>query len=188
MMALLLLARIGIPLLLTDKWAPTIPYFQLLCVAGLLYPISVVHSNVFKATGRSGLLLRLDSAKKALILMSIMATHTWGIAAMLWGHIAVSGIGYLLTSYYMGRMLRYPMLSQARAVLPYLLTSLVAAAIVAGLEHMPFHSDALLILLCIATGGAVYCAFNWMCRTAAWIEMVGILAPRLFPRGITGPA
>ena len=47
-------------LLLSAKWAPCVPYVQLLCISGLLYPLQLVNLNVLTALGRSDLFFRLE--------------------------------------------------------------------------------------------------------------------------------
>ena len=50
--------------MLTEKWAPCVPYLQLLCMAGLLFPLHLMNLNVLQALGRSDLFLRLEIIKK----------------------------------------------------------------------------------------------------------------------------
>lgn len=52
-------------LLFGEKWLPSVYYFQLLCLAGMLYPIHALNLNILKVKGRSDLFLRLEIIKKA---------------------------------------------------------------------------------------------------------------------------
>ena len=63
---LLLAAALGEPLfrfILTEKWLPAVPYFQILCWAGILYPLNANNLNLLKVKGRSDLFLRLEIIK-----------------------------------------------------------------------------------------------------------------------------
>ncbi len=80
MIGLAIVARPLVLVLLTDKWAPSIPYLQLLCVAGLLIPLQSMNLNVLQALGRSDLFLRLEIVKKS----SHMRQHRHYLAM---GHI-----------------------------------------------------------------------------------------------------
>src|SRR5699024_2061627 len=53
--------------LLTEKWLPAVPYFQILCVAGILYPVHMYNVNVLTVKGRSDLLLRVTIYKNILL-------------------------------------------------------------------------------------------------------------------------
>ena len=64
MIGLAIIARPLVLVMLTEKWAACIPYLQLLCVAGLLFPLQLMNLNVLQALGRSDLFLRLEIIKK----------------------------------------------------------------------------------------------------------------------------
>ena len=87
MIGLAVIARPLVLVLLTEKWAACIPYFQLLCIGGLLYPVHVMNLNVLQALGRSDLFLRLEIIKKVLIVINIAITWRWGISAIIYGII-----------------------------------------------------------------------------------------------------
>ena len=106
--------------LLTEKWAACIPYLQLLCVAGLLFPLQLMNLNVLQALGRSDLFLRLEIIKKVLIVINIAVTWRWGISAMIYGMIVISIISYYLNSYYNGMLIDYSIGEQVRDVFSYL--------------------------------------------------------------------
>jgi teichuronic acid exporter len=117
-----------IPLLLTDRWAPSIPYFQLFCVAGFLYPMHVLNLIILQVIGRSDLFLRLEVLKKLLIIIGIAVTYRWGITAMLWGQVATSALAYLLNSYYSRHFIGYSTIQQIRDTAPFLFISLMMGA------------------------------------------------------------
>ena len=45
-------------LMLGQRWMPTVPYFKILSLAGLFYPISMIAYNVLKGAGDGGVILR----------------------------------------------------------------------------------------------------------------------------------
>ena len=51
MFGLIIIAEPLIEVVLTDKWLPIVPYFQLLCVIGILYPLQTINLNVLNAQG-----------------------------------------------------------------------------------------------------------------------------------------
>jgi len=124
MIGLIVVASPLIRLLMTDRWALSVPYFQLLCVAGVLWPLHVLNLNVLQVTGRSDLFFRLEVAKKVFIVLSIVVTYRWGVVALLYGQIAVSLVGYYLNSFYSRQLINYPITEQIRNVCPYLFMSL----------------------------------------------------------------
>lgn len=143
-------------LLLTDKWAQSIPYFQILCIAGLLYPLHVLNLNVLKVKGRSDLFLRLEVIKRALVILSILLTYKWGIKAMLYGQIVTSLIGYVLNSFYSGHLINYSQWNQIKDLLPSFVSTLVMGIAMYLVGMSTINSHLLLILLQTFTGLIVY--------------------------------
>jgi teichuronic acid exporter len=139
MVGLAVTARPLVLVLLTDKWAPAVPYLQLLCVAGALFPLHLINLNVLQALGRSDLFLRLEIIKKVMIVVNIAITWRWGISAMIYGMIVYSIIAYYLNSYYSGVLIGYSTKEQVVDLLPYVvITALMGGAVYAtGLPQYP---------------------------------------------------
>ena len=138
-----LVARPLVYLLLTEKWAGCIPWLQLLCVAGLLYPFESLHLNVLKAKGRSDLHLRLEVLTKMLIVGAIAITYRWGVTGLIWGQIALSGLCYYINSYYTSRLIHYRLREQFLDLAPYAAVSAVMGAGVYLIQTLPFPGHAL---------------------------------------------
>ena len=128
MIGLAVVARPLVLVLLTEKWLPCVPYLQLLCAVGLLYPLHAINLNVLKAQGRSDLFFRLEILKKILVVIAIAITYRWGISAMICGGIATSCLCYCLNTYYTRKLLDYPVTEQIRDLLP----SLILASVMGG--------------------------------------------------------
>jgi len=142
--------------LLTDKWAPSIPYFQILCIIGLFYPLHSLNLNILKVKGRSDLFLRLEIIKKITITLALIVTYRWGIMAMLYGQIVTTIIAYYLNSYYSGRLIGYSQWDQIKDLLPSFVTSFVMGAVMYMVGLISTDSHFLKILLQVITGIIVY--------------------------------
>ena len=172
MIGLGLVARPLVLVLLTEKWAPCVPYLQLLCLVGLFYPLHVINLNVLLAKGRSDLFFRLEIFKKVICVLNIIITCPWGIVAMISGQIVASVVCYYLNSFYAGRLIAYPLREQVLDFLPYLgVTSLMGATVYAW-NWVPFTSAWALLATQIATGTLVYtllcCLFDLSAFSEAW--------------------
>lgn len=153
------LAAIAEPLIIflfTDRWAPSAPYFQLICIAGTLYPLHAINLSILQVKGRSDLYLWLEIMKKCLIVGSLALCYRWGITALLLGGIGVSLVAYVLNGHYSGKLISYPMAEQLIDVLPSLGASVPAALciyLVARLSSLgPFST----MFLALIPGGLVY--------------------------------
>ena len=60
MTLLLIFANDVFLLVLGEKWLPSVPLFQILCISGALQPLQNYNLNILKVKGRSDLLLKLN--------------------------------------------------------------------------------------------------------------------------------
>jgi len=128
---LMLLGVLGEPLfrfLFTEKWLPAVPYFQILCIVGILLPIHSYNLNVLNVKGRSDLFLKLEIIKKILIVIAIAITFQFGIIVMLWGRVIISFIGLIINCHYSGKYLNYSLWKQLADLLPSILLSATVGA------------------------------------------------------------
>jgi O-antigen/teichoic acid export membrane protein len=168
---ILVTARPLVLVLLTDKWAPCIPYLRLLCLAGLLFPMNWFNINVLYAIGRSDLCFRLDLIKKTLIVIAIAITWRWGIEALIWGQVVVSLLSYGLNSYYNGVLIGYPIWEQARDLAPYVVPTVAMGLGVYLIGHIPMPSEWLLLLIQMCMGVALCLGFSRLLRLPELLEM-----------------
>jgi O-antigen/teichoic acid export membrane protein len=175
MIGLAIIARPLVLVLLTEKWVACVPYLQLLCVAGLLFPLHLMNLNVLQSLGRSDLFLRLEIIKKAMIVINIMVTWRWGISAMIYGIIVTSFISYYLNSYYNGVLIHYSVREQVLDLLPYLIAAALMGIAVYAARLLLFLSNWSMLLVQIATGCFVYVclcrAFRLKAFMDVWREM-----------------
>jgi O-antigen/teichoic acid export membrane protein len=182
MIGLLVTARPLILIVLTDKWAPCIPYLQLLCIVGLLFPFHVINLNILTAKGRSDLFLRLEIIKKILLVVTVAITYRWGIRAMIYGQICFALVSYYLNSYYTGRLIGYPFKEQVFDLLPYLGMAVVMGTGVHYLQLFAFPNNWSLLISQVLAGIIIYVVMNRIFRTSAFSGVVDFWGNTLRPR------
>lgn len=171
MIGLAVIARPLVLVLLTEKWAPCIPYLQLLCLTGLMFPLHVINLNLLTALGRSDLFLRLEIIKKILIVINIAVTWRWGISAMISGMIVTSVISYYLNSYYSGVLIDYSIREQLLDLSPYLILAMVVGMVVFVIGLLPFPNYWSMLLVQIIIGIVIYVCFCRLFRLIAFMEI-----------------
>lgn len=119
------LAEPLIVVLLTDKWVQTVPYFQLLCISGIVYPLNAYNMNILKVKGRSDLYLKIETIKKLLQLVGVFCFIPFGVMGLLYFNIGFSFFSYLLNSYYSGRMINFSVFDQVKAIFGILVLALI---------------------------------------------------------------
>ena len=121
MVTLCVVAQPLFSLVLTAKWLPAVPYFQILTVAGILYPLNQYNLNIIWVKGKSGLLLKLNIWEKVITTLIIVGTLPFGIKAMVIGQSAYSVIALFINSHFSGRFIQYPLSKQLKDISPVLL-------------------------------------------------------------------
>ncbi|PLX87865.1 MAG: flippase [Desulfuromonas sp.] len=155
--------------LLTEKWLPCVPYLQLFCVIGLLYPAHTVNLNVLKAQGRSDLFLRLEVIKKLMMIAVIALTYRFGITVMLYGQICTSVVGYLINSYYTKKFIEYSVVEQVKDFVPQVLVAVAMGMSVFGLTFLGLESALVLLISQIGAGVILYIGFAWLTKNQSFV-------------------
>ena len=130
MILLIYIANPLITFLLTDKWQGAVIFFQILCLAGIVYPLNSVNTNILKSLGKTRLLFILDLIKKAFIIVAIVLSIKHGILILIWGKVISEFIGYSISKYYSGKEIDYSFLENIQDLGKYLIISIVAIGIV----------------------------------------------------------
>ena len=127
------LAAIAKPLfivLFTEKWLPSVLYFQILCYTGMLYPLFALNLNILKVKGRTDIFLRLEIYKKIILTISILGGLYWGILGILYSMLLATLISYFLNAYFSGNLINYNLMEQTKDIFPSFIISIIMAVIV----------------------------------------------------------
>lgn len=170
MVGLAACAKPLIILLLTEKWALSIPYLQLFCISGLLYPLHVINLNVLRAKGRSDIIFWLEIIKIILIVANITLCYRWGILAIVYGQVILSIVAFFLNSYYTSNLAGYSSSEQIKDFTPYLLIAGLMGALVfiipnyLSLPYLP------LLVIQVIAGIVIYFSLCRALRLEAFME------------------
>ncbi|MFD1096358.1 lipopolysaccharide biosynthesis protein [Salegentibacter chungangensis] len=163
--------------LFTEKWLPAVPYFQILCVTGILYPLHSYNLDVLNVKGRSDLFLKLEVVKKVVILITLVITIPFGIIALLYGQVAISVIAFFINAHYTGRYIKYTALQQLVDVLPSILLALVAGSIVYSVDSFGLmeQADILRIIISGLSGLLFYILMAYVLKFNSFLELSQLL-------------
>src|SRR5690606_2453408 len=95
-------------LVLGKEWVAAVPYFQILCLSSIFYPIHAFNLNVFKVYGRSELFLKLEVVKKILIVIGLVIGFQFGIMGLVWSSVICNYLALFINTYYSSDMIDYP--------------------------------------------------------------------------------
>ncbi len=129
MLIMVLLASPIINFLFTAKWLPAVPYFQILSVSGILYPLQAYNLNILNVKGRSDLFFKLELYKKGFLTIGIFFALQYGIYGLLYFQLIASIISLYINSYYSGKMIDLSFFSQLKVLAPVFFISVIVLII-----------------------------------------------------------
>ena len=160
---LIIMAALAEPLfrfLFTDKSLPAVPYFQILCIAGTLYPMHAYNLNILSVKGRSDLFLRLEIIKKILVAVILAVSFFFGIYGLLWGQVISSFLAFFINTHYSGKFLKYNSWEQLWDITPILLLAAVMGSVVYFINNeLAEFSDFIRLLIGAILGITFFLSF-----------------------------
>ncbi|KKG09286.1 lipopolysaccharide biosynthesis protein [Methanosarcina sp. 2.H.A.1B.4] len=175
MIALAVLAKPLFSLMLKEDWLPAVPYLQLLCIAGLLYPLHAINLNILKVKGRSDLFLYLEIVKKLMIVIIILFSIQFGIFGILIGQIISSALAYIPNSYFSIKLINYSVPEQLHDFIPTLLLAVTMGVFMhyVGLV-LPLGGFVYLLMIGLS-GGVFYVLTNYLLKMQAQALLLQII-------------
>jgi len=184
MIALAVLAKPLFSLMLKEDWLPAVPYLQLLCIVGLLYPLHAINLNILKVKGRSDLFLYLEIVKKLMIVIIILISVKFGIFGILIGQIISSFLAYIPNSYFSIKLIDYSVAEQLHDFIPTLLLAITmgvfmyATGLVLPLGEFGY-------VLVVGLGGAMfYILTNHLLQIPAHLLILQMIKEQYLKRNV----
>ncbi len=127
MLGALVLAKPLFNLVLGEQWIPAVPFFQILCLAYMLYPIHSLNINLLSVYGKSNLFLKLEIIKKIMILILVLISVNFGIYGLIWSSVIASLAALFINTFYSGGLISYYTKDQLKDIMPTLIISIFMA-------------------------------------------------------------
>jgi O-antigen/teichoic acid export membrane protein len=147
MLGLAAIAKPLICILIGEKWLIAADYLQILCFAGMFYPLHSLNLNILQVKGRSDLFLKLEIIKKVIAVIPIVLGIFLGIKVMLWGDVCISLFAYFLNSHYSAFLIGYSTKEQIKDILPTFGISLFIALCMWSILLIPVSNYIIVLLL-----------------------------------------
>ena len=103
-------------ILLTEKWLEMAPLMQVMCVSSMAYVVANLHTNLFKAIGRTQILFICELIKKILGILILLITFQYGLMVMVWGLLVYATLSILVSSWFVYRFIGISLPEQCQQV------------------------------------------------------------------------
>lgn len=147
---LLVIARPLLVGLIGEKWLPSVSIFRLLLISGFFSVFSFIFNELLVAKGKSRTYLRIEIARKVVMVCAIVATFRWGVNGLALGWSVYSCAGMLLSGYFASKIIGTPFRNFFIAVAPYFLLAGTMAAAIAWLSLLQWNIYVLMTVQIIA--------------------------------------
>ena len=178
MFILLLVAKPMFVLLYTEKWLPSVPYFQVLCIAGLASCLQSVNFHTISAIGKSKVTFVWTIIKRGVgIACMVGGLALFGMKGILAGAVVNAWFAYFVNMGLVSKHIGYKWHRQLWDLFPVL----AAAVVCAGLSylcgrvlHFDMYLDGIVKMLVYAV---LYLGWSFAFKPEAFLNFKDIMVP-----------
>jgi len=151
MFLLILIAEPLIILLYSIKWIDCVPYFRILCIAGLAISLQMINYNAIAAIGKSKILFKWTIIKRSIgLFLNIGGILLYGIYGLLIGGVITAFTLYFINAYLVSIHVGYKIKEQLRDLFPTISITLSAFFFTHIFQRLiSFHIYIDFLLICI---------------------------------------
>ena len=179
MFLLMLIAKPLFILLYSDRWINSIPYFQVLCFAGLAACLQSVNLQAIAAIGKSRTMLIWTVLKRVVGLIAMIGgLMLFGMKGLLVGVVFNAWFSYFVNISLVSRFIGYKWQNQLLDISPVAITSIIAALVAffsIHFFHLNMYVDGLLKL---AIYLLVYVGWSLLFKPEAFTFFLSIIPQR----------
>lgn len=159
MILLMIVAQPLICLLYGSKWVTSAPYFQILCISGLIYTVNTLNTNVMKSLGKGKIYFVIQILKRLIGIALILVGVRFGIYGLLWAVASVAYISFIINALVNKKLINYGLFRQLGDIGVCLLLAVAVGILIYGLGRLlPCHPY-LTMLIQIILYTSLYVAF-----------------------------
>lgn len=127
MFILLICAKPIFVLLYSDRWIGSVPYFQILCVAGLAFSLQSVNYQSIAAIGKSRTMFVWTFVKRAVGLIFVLTgLYLFGMKGLMIGIVLNTWFSYFVNIWLVSKYIGYKWWNQLKDIMPVLTASILS--------------------------------------------------------------
>lgn len=142
-------------IIFSEKWAPSIPFMQVICMISCSDILGMANYQAIKAVGRADTLLKMEFLKRPAMFAILIATMFISPLAIAVGQLVYSILAFVVNAYPNRKYIGYPIWQQMQDVGKNFLISLVMAIVVYLLGILGLNMYVSVVLQ-VVTGALLY--------------------------------
>ena len=180
MFILLLCAKPVFVILYSERWIDSVPYFQVLCIAGLAFCLQAVNYQSISAIGKSKAMFVWTFVKRAVgIVFVVSGLLLFGMKGLLIGMVLNTWFSYFVNIGMVSKYIGYKWTNQLLDILPIMIASAIVAFIsyyIALLFDLQLYADGVIKFLVYIS---LYMTWSYVFKPEAYGYTKAIIAPML---------
>lgn len=175
---IVVLAPYGFPIFFSEEWEKSAIFLQLLCIAGLLYPLHLMNFNILVVKGRSDLVLWVGLVKKIVGIIILIISIPFGIYGILIGQIIASLLALIPNIYFSYLLIGYGYREQLTD-----LSRSVAAAVLSGISivllsrTLPLSASLMFLSMSLA-GFSIYLGIAYLLNRKELMLLIQLISKK----------
>ncbi|MDD3908652.1 MAG: oligosaccharide flippase family protein, partial [Proteiniphilum sp.] len=126
---MILIAEPAFAILFKEKWLPAVPYFRILCLAGVISPFAFVLNELFISREKANYFLGVEIVRRIILVLLIALLFSYGIIGLATSWVIYTYITLIISLVLSGRLVGYSLLEFLTDALPYALVAFVSCAV-----------------------------------------------------------
>jgi teichuronic acid exporter len=126
---MILVAEPGFQFLFKDKWLPAVPYFKVLCIAGMVSPFAFVLNELFIAREKADYFLGVEIIRRVILLLLIAMLFHYGIMGLAGSWVIYTWITLLISLFLSQKLIDYSPVVFLKDASPYALLAIASSAV-----------------------------------------------------------
>ncbi len=165
--------------LLGEQWMPTVPLFEVVCLAGLFTPLAMMAYNVLKVRAEGGLIVWLEVVKKGVMTLLFALSIPHSVEAVVWALVVSAAVECVVN---LGAALPLAHLRWGRVIaslLPIVILAGVMYTVVMSIGYLLPDPTLVRLGVEIGVGAMVYIGLSWLFRFEALREILQLIRRQL---------
>jgi teichuronic acid exporter len=151
-------------------------------LTGIFFPFGLINGNTMKVKGRFKLMFQVDLIKKAVLIILLLISFSFGLYAIVLGQAVYIIFGIIINIYFGSRLISFSFSEQIKSVLPYLLVCVISIIPALFLLLLTQWNPLIILISQIITISGLYLLFSKLFNLYAYNEIVLIIKDKLLQR------
>lgn len=160
--------------LLGEQWMPTVPLFEVVCLAGLFTPLAMMAYNVLKVKADGRQIIRLEVVKKAFMTVAFALSIPHSVEAVVWVLVVSAAFDCVVNLWAALPLAQLSWRKTLRTLLPIALVSVAMYAATYSVRWWLDDPSLGRLIAQITVGVGVYGLLSWLFRLEALQELIGL--------------